>query len=191
MALPSPDCDVPLDVCCDMAFTIASNILEIAHTAVVGCIPITPCPLPEIVGYISFGLRVEDPVPDYLVVSLASLTPTPLSADRNQKMHLPIYRAEFQVRLLESGWPQPTGDDQEIIPPEPDEFAAAAKHAYAHGEAMYRALHVALTNNELNPYCQSGCFKAISALTPVEPTGGTVGWDVNITTDFDMSKSAL
>jgi len=172
-----------------MAFTIAENILDISLSAVLGCLMDVSCPLPEIVGYITVGTRVQDPVPDYLVVSLVSLSPSPGSSDRNQKMHIPIYRAEFQVRLLESGWPVPAGDDEAIEMPSPFEYSSASKYAYSHGEAMYRALHVALTNNDLNPYCEQGCFKAISQLLPIDPSGGTVGWETTVTTDFDITGS--
>lgn len=172
-----------------MAFSIADNLLEIAHTAVVGCIPETSCDLPVLVGYVAVGTRVRDPLSDYVVVSLSSLAPTRRSSDASGRMRLPIYRATFQIRLLESGWPVPWGDD-EIIVPSADEYMQAAKHSYSHAEAMYRALHIALTTNELTGGC-TDCFASIGALEPVEPSGGSVGWETTVVTEFDMSKSQL
>lgn len=188
MALPSSDC-APENVCCDMLYTIAANILEVAHCAVIECTVGLPCPLPEIVGYVSVGIQVQDPIPDYLVVSLASLGASPQSSDVAGRMYIPQWRATYQVRLLESGWPTPTGDGEEIIVPVPADVAAAAMHSYAHGEKMYRALFTAMERNELNPYANDGTFKRIEPLVPVEPTGGTVGWQTAITVDCPLQAS--
>lgn len=177
MALPHADCS-PGQVCCTTLFDVACNILEIAHCAVVGC-SVVECNLPEIVGYVSMGERIEDPASDFLVVSLSSVFPSPGSGDGSGNMQNPIYRARFQVKLSETGWPMPTGDDEEIIPPEPHDYQTASLHSYAHGEAMYRALANALARKELDPRC-TGCFQAIEPLRPMEPSGGTVGWTTGI-----------
>jgi len=177
MALPHEHC-APGEVCCTSLFDVAANILEIAHTAVVGCSD-CDCDLPPIVGYVSMGYRVEDPQADYVAVSLLSVFPSPRSADQSGNMQLPVYRASFQVKLLETGWPMPYGDGEEILVPDPDFVQNAARHSYAHGEAMYRALANALARKELNLACRD-CFQRIEPLQPVEPSGGTVGWMTNI-----------
>ena len=176
MALPHEHC-APGNVCCTSLFDAAANLLEIAHTAVVGC-SFTECALPELVGYISMGARIEDPQADYLVVSLQAISPT--AGDRSGNMHLPLYRATFQVKLLETGWPMPHGDDEQIIIPDPDLVSNVARHSYAHGEAMYRALANALARKELNPSCND-CYQTIAPLTPIEPSGGTTGWLTTVT----------
>jgi hypothetical protein len=189
MALPLPECETPLDVCCDKAFLIADRILDIAHTAVTACIPEGDCGGPPIVGYVTVGTRIQDPRSDYLVVSLAGIAPSRRSADTTGRMQLPIYRASFLVQLLESGWPTPWGDEEQIFTPNPDEFMQAAKHSYSHAEAMYRALHVALTNNDLIPGCRDGsCYAAIGDLIPLEPSGGSVGWETGIVVGFDLGN---
>jgi hypothetical protein len=172
-----------------MLYTIAANILEVAHCAVVECTVGLPCPLPEIVGYVSVGVRIEDPVPDRLVVSLANLGASPQSSDNAGRMNIPMWRATYQVQLLESGWPTPQGDMEEIVVPTAEEYASAAMHAYAHGEKMYRALVVALHQNELNPYQNDGTFKRIADLAPMEPSGGTVGWETTVTVDCPLNAS--
>lgn len=176
MALPHEHC-APGDVCCTSLYDVAENLLEIAHTAVVGC-SFVECALPELVGYVSMGQRIEDPQADYLVVSLQSINPT--QGDRAGNMQLPLYRATFQVKLLETGWPMPHGDDEMIVIPTPELVTNVARHAYAHGEAMYRALANALARKELNPTCND-CYQSISPLTPIEPSGGTTGWVMTVT----------
>lgn len=165
-------------MCCTSLFDVAENILEIAHTAVVGC-TVVDCDLPGLAGYVSMGTQIYDPLADYLVVSIGQVFPAPVNTTGGI-MHLPLYRVNYQVKLLETGWPMPTGSGEEIIPPPPDLVHHVTRHAYAHGEAMYRALANALVRKELNPGCRD-CFQAISPLTPVEPSGGTVGWVTTLT----------
>jgi hypothetical protein len=177
MALPHENC-APGEVCCTSLYDVAHNILDIAFDAVV-CCSVTDCNLPDITGYVSMGTRIEDPVADYLVVSLQSVYPSPQSADQAGNMQLPVYRANFQVKLLETGWPMPYGDDEEILVPDPELVNNVARHAYAHGEAMYRALANALARRTLNLGCRD-CYQRIEPLVPVEPSGGTTGWMTNI-----------
>jgi len=178
MAFPNEQC-APGDVCCTSLYDVAENILSIAYDAVSGC-SVVDCNLPELVGYVSMGQRIEDPIADYLVVSLLSVFPAPPPAsERGGNMQLPIYRANFQVKLLETGWPMPQGDDEEIIVPDPTLVTNVARHAYAHGEAMYRALANALARKTLNLGC-ADCYQRIEPLQPIEPSGGTTGWTTNL-----------
>ena len=177
MALPHEEC-APGDVCCTSLYDVACNILEIAHSAVVGCSTVD-CILPDLAGYVSMGRQIEDPVADYLAVTLISVFPSPQSADQAGNMQLPIYRANFQVKLLETGWPMPYGDDEEILVPPPELVHNVARHAYAHGEAMYRALANALARKTLNLDCRD-CYQRIEPLEPIEPSGGTTGWQTNV-----------
>jgi hypothetical protein len=177
MALPHEHCG-PGEVCCASLYEVADLILEICHTAVVGCSS-CDCELPGLVGYVSMGRQIEDPAADYLAVTLTSVFAAPSSADDTGNMQLPIFRANFQVKLLETGWPMPYGDGEEINIPEPELVQNAARHAYAHGEAMYRAAANALMRRELNPGCRD-CYQRIEPLTPVEPSGGTTGWQFNL-----------
>lgn len=184
MALPHEQC-APGDVCCESLFASAEKILEVAYNAVCNC-SVVDCDLPDLAGYVSMGRNIEDPVADFVAVSLRSVAPSPRSADQFGNMQLPIYRAVFQVKLLETGWPMPQGDGDEIITPPPMLVQNVAKHSYAHGEAMYRALNGAMTANTLNASCNSGnCFSRIDPLEPIEPSGGTAGWITGITLGMD------
>lgn len=187
MALPSYDCgiDDPSSACCVMLFVIATNIMQTALEAVQGCIANTPCGENTLIGYVSMGREIQDPVANYLTVSMISAGPSPGSNDLYGNKFINLLRATFQVRLLESGWPQPSGDENAIIFPHADEYMNAGLHSYAHGEAMYRAL----LTSDLNPYCDHDCYVNVSPLTPVEPSGGTVGWETTIITDYPMSAA--
>ena len=182
MALPHEQC-APGDVCCETLYATAERILDVAYNAVANC-SVVDCNLPELAGYISMGARIEDPLADYLVVTLRNVAPSPRSADQAGSMNLPMYRATFQVKLLETGWPQPSGDPDEIIIPSPALVHEVARHSYAHGEAMYRALGGALTARTLNASCNT-CFQRIDPLEPVEPSGGTTGWVTAIVLGMD------
>lgn len=182
MALPHEGC-APGDVCCETLFASAENILEVAYNAVCNC-SVVDCDLPDMAGYVSMGRTIEDPTADYVAVSLISVGASPRSADQSGNMQLPMFRANFQVKLLETGWPMPQGDGVEIVVPPPALVQDVARHSFAHGEAMYRALNGALTGRTLNASCNT-CFQRIEPLTPIEPSGGTVGWTTNIVLGMD------
>lgn len=173
----------PQDPCCDHFYRIAANILEIAHTAVVQCMIGLDC-IGPLEGYVSVGSRINDPVSDYLVVSLLSVAPPQSAA--NSKMFIPYYRAAYQVRLLESGWPIFQSDGTDMLPPTGDQYTYASRFSFAHAQVMFKAVNNALMRNELNPFCDAGCYQQISALLPVEPSGGSVGWQFNVTVDADV-----
>lgn len=186
MALPNEECYPDDDsVCCDMLYEIGSRILDVVMCALADCIPITPCGANELKGYLTVGREVQDPTSDYVAVSLTQANPTPRSMDENGNRKINLLRAQYQVRLLETGWPQPQGDFEDIFYPTPEQYMIAARHSYAHGEVMYRALLVA---DRLNPYCKRDCYTQIGPLTPVEPRGGSVGWETYVITDYPMAS---
>lgn len=182
MAIPPFDC-VAGEVCCTAQYAIAESILDIAYNAVADCIGEPRCGEPALAGYVAMGARVEDPQSDYLTVSWVTTAASTRSADAGGRMVNPIYRSTFQVKLLESGYPMPTGDDEQIVLPTPQEYAWANAHLYAHGEAMFRALANALARGTLIPD-DLGRFKRIEPLVPIEPSGGSAGWTVNLTIGF-------
>jgi hypothetical protein len=182
MALPYIDCEIPYDVCCDNIFTAAEVILDAVLPAVNSCVTPSKCgdPIP-IVGYVSMGTRIEDPVADYVVVSLANLTKSPGSEDQTGKLHVPVWRAEFQVRLLESGWAMAEEINEEIYVPDPVVTHALARHSYAHGEAMFRAVANLVTSRSASISGSNCQFHTVSALIPLEPSGGATGWQMTVT----------
>ena len=179
MALPHERC-APGEVCCTSLFDVACTIRDVAIAAVEGC-SVVDCDLPGLASYVSMGQQIADPEADFLVVSMTSIGPAPSSADRTGNMIQPLFRATFQVKLLETGWPQPYGDGEEILVPSPVLVENVTRHSMAHGEAMYRALGNALTSRMLTP--DPSCFQRIEPLQPIEPSGGTTGWITYITVD--------
>lgn len=176
MPLPYGPCDISLDVCCDTFFSIAEGILDIVLPAVNNCIVESACvDMPAIEGYVTMGGSVQDPVPNYLVVSLLTLQASPGSRDRGGGMQMPLWRAQFQVRLLESGWPTAESDGEQIWVPSTSIVHDIARHAYSHGEAMFRALANALETKRLGG--QACTYAAMLPMVPIEPSGGSVGWN--------------
>lgn len=181
MPLPFSDCDIPYDVCCDALFSTAEEILDIVLPAVNNCVAPSPCrPHAPIAGYVSMGVLVQDPVADYVVVSLSRLETSQGSQDDAGRLQVPVWRALYQVRLLESNWPTAEELNEQIYVPSPDLTHAIARHSYAHGEAMFRALANAVTARSANMSGKPCTFHMIEPLVPVEPTGGTVGWETNV-----------
>ena len=182
MALPNEQCAAE-DVCCTSLYDMAASILDVAYTAVANCSTFN-CPTPELVGYVSMGSQIADPHADFLVVSLQSVSAAPESGGGRGNHILPIYRASFQIKLLETGWPTPWGDDEQINIPDPVLVNDVTRHSMAHGEAMYRALANAMATNVLPGDAQS--YRRLEPLQPIEPSGGTVGWVTNlqIATEF-------
>lgn len=184
MALPNNECAAE-DVCCTSLYDMAASILDIAYTAVSNCSTFN-CPVPELVGYVSMGAQIADPHADFLVVSLLSVAAAPESGGGRGNHHLPIYRATFQIKLLETGWPTPHGDSESIVIPEPVLVNDVTRHSMAHGEAMFRALANALATNVLPGDSQS--FRRLEPLRPVEPSGGAVGWVTNLTLGTEFGR---
>lgn len=179
MPLPFGPCDIPLDVCCTSLFDVAEHVLDIVLPAVNDCLTPSECSdTPMIAGYVSMGTQIQDPVADYVVVSLQTISTSPGSRDAVGRMQLPMYRATYQVRLLETGWPTAESSGEEIWVPSPEQVHDISRHAYAHGERMFRALADALVRKTLGP---GACtFTAIGQLFPIEPSGGTVGWQTTV-----------
>lgn len=187
--LPNEFCDIPDQVCCDTLFEIADQLREIAVVALDQCgLPLDcndPDSTGEIASYVYHSGQVEDPVPDYLAVALTSFGPATSSTDQYGSLKkMPQFVARFQVRLLEKNWPMIQTDDAgRMWIPEASLLSQLSKHSYAHGEAMYRALARAVIRGTL-----TGCGQqTIGNLFPIPPSGGTVGWEVEITVTVDMS----
>lgn len=164
---------------------MAASILDIAYTAVANCSTFD-CPTPELVGYVSMGAQIADPHADFLVVSLQTVSAAPEAGAGRGNHLLPIYRASFQIKLLETGWPTPWGDGETINYPDTVLVNDVTRHSMAHGEAMYRALGNALATNVLPGDAQA--FRRLEPLRPLEPSGGATGWVTNLTIGTEFGK---
>ena len=186
MPLPIIDCDSPPPVCCTGLYEHAQRILGVAFDAVQACVPDNSCLDREFHGYVSHGFVVQDPVPDYVTVSMVSLGPSVGSrSPQGLLSKVPIWHARFKVVLIEANWPTVEDNGEEIWVPSPEQMSAAALHLYSHGESMFRALADMVVRRKV---AECGCeFHNIDPLSPIEAGGGAAGWETYITVGVDLS----
>jgi len=186
MALPplEPDCDISPDVCCDAFWGVANHLVVVVLDGLENCRPTEICDDDWFHGYVPHGIRVEDPAPNYVVASLANVSI--VNSNQRTAQFFPRYLAVYQVRLLESGWPMAQDDGESIWVPDHRDLHALSRHSYSHGEVMWRALANAVATGNIQPrHCS---FEQLGTFRPVEPSGGTVGWQVDVTVDVPLSS---
>lgn len=186
--LPLQTCadDVPTDVCCTSIFDVADRLRAIACTAVESCIH-PSCNDRCFESYCSIGPSVPEPLGDALIVHMPDMTPSPGSRSNtgNTLLGVSLQHARFDIFLTENGWPTAETDELGNVIEVPDRglINAIARHAYSHGERMYRAVldsyqkHV-LFPPTFFPYIHKA---DISGLRPVQPAAFTVGWTISVT----------
>lgn len=188
MPLPLASCadDVPTDVCCTSVFDIADRIREVAYDGLCGKLD-PSCRDREFRTYVSIGPRVPEPLGDALVVYInPDVTPSPGSRrPGGTLLGASLQRAPFEIYLTENGWPTPeTNEIGEVIyVPPSDLIHAISRHAYSHGEAMYRAVLNAVQRRTLFPVEAFPHIAEIeiTGLRAVAPSSHTVGWIIPIT----------
>lgn len=193
MLPPAHGCEPGDVVCCNTFFATGEAILDLGLAAVndESCYP-DECEAPKIEGFVTMGRGQEYPIFDALIVSFMALSPTPRSSDAHRNISgAPLWRITWQVKLVESGWMVfVPSDDEEVVPAPPELIHSNARHAFSHIESLYRALANAVITRSLPGLCGSevdqSCYANISELTPLEPSGITVGWVFTITHDIDL-----
>jgi hypothetical protein len=176
------DCDVPPSVCCTSLYSIAEHILINVNAVLLDCLKASDCE--PLHAYVTMG-EGDDAVPNALTVEFDLAAPTPGSNRNNTQVPFIISRATFTVRLRESGWPTVKTRDNRIIIPKPETQNRAAKHAFAHGELMYRQLLYMQHSGTLIPATVKGCTNTvIGSLNPMRPEGGIIGFFAQVSTDL-------
>lgn len=167
--------------CCDDLWNVASWLLAHVGDALDPCLVGAGCaPLPR---YVTMGAG-DDGVGDKLNVGINSVAPSPASTVNGRTLPFPIIRAEFVVRLHESGWPTIQRQGDLILAPPPEDQAKAARQALAHAEMMYRTLTNLNATRRMLPPTVRGCGNPLlGPLTPVPPRGGVIGWTASVTVD--------
>lgn len=178
--LPAADCLTSDEVCCTTLYDIANNILAGLYEAMLECYQPTFCNAGGIIAYVTMGAG-DDLVLDALSVSIGSVRISDGTANRNGMSPFKSLLVEFEVRLIESGWPMVYEEGGEIFIPDPVEQNAIARHSYAHGERMYRKLLHMATSNGLVPQGSACTSAVVNPLIPMKPAGGTVGWQTSVT----------
>jgi hypothetical protein len=175
------DCANPPEVCCVDLHAIATHLLTNVFDALLPCFAGVECD--PLQAYVTLG-NGDDGVADALSVAFTTMSPSQASAPGGRLLPLPLVRAQFTIRLLESGWPTAQVADGTIIAPDPVAQNEAARQSYAHGEAMYRKLLHMNSQRALMPDSVRGCGNiALAPLTPLPPRGGVVGWVTAVTVD--------
>ena len=132
-----------------------------------------------IVSYVTMG-NGDDGISDALTVSFLSTTASP----NTRSGQFGLYRAAFDVRLRESGWPTVVVEGQEVVLPDPALQASASRYMLSRGEAIHRRLAHLTTTRGLVPAgvrCSNG---SVGSLVPLSPQGGVVGWSTQVTIDL-------
>lgn len=186
MVLPLTDCpdDVPADTCCDTLGLMADRIRTVAAAAVVACIDET-CADREFASYFTIGPRVEDPLGESLVVVLHEFGPSIGSRTfPGNLLPAAVHKADFEVRLLETGWPtiEADGVTDQIYVPDRSLVNGLARHSVGHGEKVYRALTDGIQRRTLfaastNPHIGQ---VSIDAMRPVQPSTHIAGWTMRV-----------
>jgi hypothetical protein len=186
MALPaaSTPAGIPADYCCDTLSSIADRIRTVALDGLCSCLD-GSCADRTFRSFVSIGPNIQDPLGDSLIVHMPTFGPTTGSSDIQGNLRpFAIYRGDFEVRLLENGWPVIEVDElgQVIQVPDSDMVNAISLHAMAHGERMYRALADAIQKDTMflaaqNPHISK---LQLTNLNPIQPSAFMVGWSTTV-----------
>lgn len=177
--LPNDDCVISEQVCCTSLYDIAQHILSGLYEGLLDCFQQTPCNPGGLLAYVTMG-EGDDLVLDAVTVALTSIEPSYNTVARNDTSPFGLYRATFTVRLLESGWPMAFEENGEIFVPDPVIQNAVARHAFGHGERMYRRLTYMASHGECVPTGVACSKVEVTSLRPLNPSGGTVGWETTL-----------
>lgn len=177
MPIPSAPCGEAVEPCCVSLSDIANHLLAAVFDALIECEQ-PDCGAP-VLAYVTMAGGTDGAL-DALTVS-----PLGVSAVGDQKPSLPsLHRAEFDVRLRESGWPIAAAEGDAIIFPDPEAQAVAARYVLSRGEAMHRRLVYMLSHHQLAPAGLPCGRSSVGRLTPLAPLGGVVGWTITVSIDL-------
>lgn len=186
MPLPVGSCadDISTDVCCSSVFDVADRLRCIATEAVECCFDAS-CADRPFRSYVSVGPSIPEPLGDALIVHLPSLEPSTNSrSNAGTLLGVAVHVGRFDIELRENGWPMPlTNEFSEVIQiPDSTMINAIARHAYSHGEKMYRAVVNALQMKTMFPILDfPNVGKVdIAGLRPIQPAAFAVGWTIPI-----------
>lgn len=191
MPLPQQSCIIPEDTCCNTVFDIAQFVLNTVYDGIIGCMPFDcngqAMPLRR---YVTLG-QGDDGIADSLTVAFMGANPSTGSFDNNGNLlAVSKYRADYDVRLREAGWPMVSTDGGKLDAPDPVMQMAIARHAYAHGEKMFRVLRNLARGAKttwLSGY-PNPAFCTVNQLRTINPQGGIVGMSAVLTVDLPWGQ---
>lgn len=182
--LPTGGCSPSETTCCTDLFDIANNLLGTVLAALNACLVAGDCPSEGLSAYVTMGAG-DDGIQNALTVEFDTAAPTPGSMSASGRpLPIGVSRSVFTVRLRESGWPT-VQVGSKISAPEPVDQHAAARHAFSHGELMYRTLLQMRATNTIVPSTIHGCLNTVvGPLTPLRPLGGIIGFTAQVMVDL-------
>lgn len=190
MPLPLLTCEIPDETCCTLIFDTANFILNRVYDGIIDCMPPSECASGTLLRYVTMG-NGDDGIPDSLTVAFTGSGISPKSTlPGGVTGPLPLCRGTFDIRLREAGWPIVGVANGAITPPDPVKQHAIARHAYAHGEQLYRTVRDFAHSRELTV---SGVVKlnnvVLGDLRTLSPLGGIVGFAIPITVDLPFGQA--
>lgn len=175
-------CDVTPEPCCNDLYNVADHLLTTVFDAIKTCMADQSCVEKQLTAYVTIGAG-DDGNTDALTVEFDGGSPTPRSVQGGRGVV--VSRTTFTVRLRESNWPIVRREDGAPIMPPPNEQNHAAKYAIARGELMWRTLLGMQATKTLVPTSVRGCLDTqVRDLRPMRPSGGVIGWTVQVDVDF-------
>lgn len=165
--------------CCSKLWDQGEMILETVAGPVLACQgDITPCAGNRLRGFVSLG-RPEGWLFDFVAVWLEGFALSSKSqAASGVTNYPPDIRALWRIQLMESNYPglKVIGGTEEspiYATPTDDEFHAANRHGYSHGEALFRGVMQLV-----------GCGGFILRdFGPVQPVNYSAGWTIGLGLD--------
>lgn len=192
MPLPLGTCadDISTDVCCSSIFDVADRIRCVATGAVECCFD-PSCADSPWRSYVSVGPRIPEPLGDALVVHCPGISPSLGSKSTgNRLLPVGVHLATFDIVLTENGWPMIRANEfgEVIEVPDSNTINAIARHAYAHGEKMYRAVVDGVQRRTLFPVSTFPYLGEVdvSGLQPIQPAAFTVGWGMSLSIQMTL-----
>jgi hypothetical protein len=184
MPIPDYGCSEP-QLCCDVLWDNASNLLDHLWTGMQSCLGGTDCGGNAVVPFVSLG-RPQGLMTDYLAVWFDDFGGRYTSGDArgNLRFDTPAHEVAWRVQLSESNYPIAYEDDGQIYTPDPAEISAAARVVYSHGEQLYR---LCLQSDEVMHACSRKTrITMVPALPGNETLGGAAGTLLSFTTSIEL-----
>lgn len=163
--------------CCEGIWKQGEALLNAIAGPVLNCALPPPCNSAQLRAFISLG-RPETWESDFVAVWLqgVSFSNGSLTASGNN-IFMPVLRCEWNTLIIESNYPGLVPlDNGSVAVPSDDDFHAANRHAYAHGQAMLQGIL---------DFGQSNCGGfVLRAFQPVTPENFSAGWAAAIAVEM-------
>lgn len=172
MPLPDTEC-VDCSASCTTLYEVVHSVAQVAYDAV-AC-QLTPTACDNFTGFVSHA-EPHHPNADYVAAWIARIYPRDRNQNTSAGLMFPLMMAEIGIKLVESGYPTIGSEG----PPTFGQLDNAAIHSYSHAESMIRRIFANVGKGSQNRFLRDCGWSGMSALTPIAPSGGIVGWTVTV-----------